>query len=185
MIWPGYHDKTAYLLGAFLVDMLERVLCLFLVIPHKVGMSCELSRLGITRFLNGVDVANVMFPGARRRRPLLLLLGTLCNRCRWGRGGFCMRHGWSSFALLTLGFGPAANLIKILPHDVDSTPPGHVSGASASGWWGWVHVALGLPGLILGKVPALPLDAEDQLALRRLAAWGCWKKRRHLDKLVA
>ena len=55
-----------YLLGALCIDVLERMLCLLLIVPDEVGKSRVLPCLGIDVLLHCVNVRDVVLPRARR-----------------------------------------------------------------------------------------------------------------------
>lgn len=154
-----------HLLRAFCVDVLQRVLCLLLVVPHDIGVPGLLPCLGVYALLDGVDVRDVVLPGAWRWAPrlldrllfdLLCLFGALGAR---GRGG-CLAFG-NRGASLALGarlclagglgrlrglrglarlLGAAANVVEVLLQHVGRRLPALVSavwgaGAVCSGAW--------------------------------------------------
>jgi hypothetical protein len=60
------------LLGALCIDMLERMLCLLLVVPYEVGKPHVFPCLRVKVLLHCVNVGDVVLPRARRRTPGLL-----------------------------------------------------------------------------------------------------------------
>jgi hypothetical protein len=65
-------QELSYLLRTLCVNVLQRMLCLLLVVPHNVGKLGLLAGLGVDALLDRVDVADVVLPAARRRAPGLL-----------------------------------------------------------------------------------------------------------------
>ena len=72
-LWQG----RSHLLRALRVDVLERMLCFLLVVPHQICESLYLTSLRVFGFFYRVNVADIVLPRAGRRTPLLLLLYAL------------------------------------------------------------------------------------------------------------
>ena len=102
------------------------VLCLLLVLPDQVYEFFGGASLGVLSLLDGVDMADVVFPGAWRWAPLLLLFRALGTR-GWG-SCFRVDTGRSAFSLLALGrLGSAAKLLEVFIQNVDGAAPRIVS----------------------------------------------------------
>ena len=119
-----------YLLGALCIDVLERMLCLLLIVPDEVGKSRVLPCLGIDVLFHCVNVRDVVLPRARRRTPglLWLLLGLCALRGGWRAGlAFSGRSAALSLGALLRLLGPPANVLEVLLQHVGCRFPALVS----------------------------------------------------------
>lgn len=120
-----------YLLGALCIDVLERMLCLLLIVPDEVGKSRVLPCLGIDVLLHCVNVRDVVLPRARRRTPGLLhrLLLRLCALRGGWRAGLAFSGGSATLSLGALFrlLGPPANVLEVLLQHVGCRFPARIS----------------------------------------------------------
>ena len=119
------------LLGALCIDVLERMLCLLMIVPYEVGKSRVFPCLGIDVLLHCVNVGDIVLPRARRRTPGLLcrlLLGLCALRGGWCAGlAFGGRSAALSLGALVRLLGPPANVLEVLLQHVGRRFPALVS----------------------------------------------------------